>query len=141
MDESDKNKNQLFNSIIDKLFSENISYLQLYQLLGKENKEELFNFFILILNEFGTNPDDIKDIFNNTNPKNKNLNMIFKENASNILNKVRFSYSNFIPFFINYINYSLNLTNNDLSHLNICYKTCKKLITNSYVVQKTEKKI
>ena len=141
MDENDKNKNQLFNSIIDKLFSENISYLQLYQLLGKENKEELFNFFILILNEFGTNPDDIKDIFNNTNPKNKNLNMIFKENASNILNKVRFSYSNFIPFFINYINYSLNLTNNDLSHLNICYKTCKKLITNSYVVQNTEKKI
>ena len=141
MDESDKNKNQLFNNIIDKLFSENITYIQLYQLLKKEEKEELFEFFLLILSEFGTNPDDIKDIFNNTNPKNKNLNMIFKDNAINIINKSHFNRSNFMDIFNSYINYSLNLSTNDLSYLNICYKTCKKLITNSYVVQKTEKNI
>ena len=46
-----------------------------------------------------------------------------------------------MDIFNNYISYSLNLSTNDLSYLNICYKTCKKLITNSYVVQNTEKKI
>jgi hypothetical protein len=47
-------------------------------------KQEIINFFLLILNEFSSNPDVIKEIFNNTNPKNKNLNMMFKENATNI---------------------------------------------------------
>ena len=138
MEENSKYKNQLFNSIIDNLFNDNISFIQLSQLLVKE---ELINFFLLILNEFLSNPDDIKDIFNNTNPKNKNLNMIFKENAINLLNKAHFNDSNFTDIFNNYINYSLNINTNDLSHLNICYKTCKKLITNSYIVQNTEKKI
>ena len=138
MDENDLNTNKLFNIVIDNLFNENISYMQLSQILLKE---EIINFFLLILNEFSSNPEDIRGIFNNTNPKNKNLNMIFKENASNILNEINFNDSSFMQIFINYINYSLSLPINNLSHLYICYKTCKKLITNSYIVQNTEKKL
>ena len=138
MEENDLNTNKIFNNVIDNLFNENITYTQLSQMLIKK---EITNFFLLILNEFGANPDDIRGIFNNTNPKNKNLNMIFKENANNLLTETYFNDLNFMQIFIDYINYSLDLPINNLSHLYICYKTCKKLITNSYIVQNTEKKL
>ena len=138
MEENDLNTNKIFNNVIDNLFNENITYTQLSQMLIKK---EITNFFLLILNEFGSNPDDIRGIFNNTNPKNKNLNMIFKENANNLLTETYFNDLNFMQIFIDYINYSLDLPINNLSHLYICYKTCKKLITNSYIVQNTEKKL
>ena len=138
MDDNNLYKNELFNSVIDNLFNELNSFKKLNQMLVNE---ELIQFFLLILYEFGINPDDIKDIFNNTNPKNKNLNLIFKENAYNILIQIRFNDSNFVDIFVNYINYALNLNSDYLSHLSICYKTCKKMITNSYIEQNTEKKI
>ena len=118
-------KNQLFNCAIDNLFNENISFIQLSQIL---QKQEIINFFLLILNEFSSNPDVIKEIFNNTNPKNKNLNMMFKENATNILEQAKFTNSNYIDNFINYLKFAMDLNNNDLSHLLICYNTCKKMI-------------
>ena len=118
-------KNQLFNCAIDNLFNENISFIQLSQIL---QKQEIINFFLLILNEFSSNPDVIKEIFNNTNPKNKNLNMMFKENATNILEQAKFTNSNYMDNFINYLKFAMDLNNNDLSHLLICYNTCKKMI-------------
>ena len=121
-------KNQLFNNAIDNLFNENITFNQLAQII---QKEEIINFFLLILNEFGSNPDDIKEIFNNNNPKNKNMNMMFKENASNILDQKKYNELNFINIYINYIKFAIDLNNNDLIHLYICYKTCKKMITNT----------
>lgn len=129
-------KNQLFNNAIDNLFNENISLIQLTKLL---QKEEIINFFILILNEFSSNPDDIKDIFNNNNPKNKNMNLMFKENATNILDHKNYNSSNFLDIYINYINFALNINNTDLSLLYICYKTCKKMIINTLIRQNNEK--
>ena len=125
-------KNQLFNNAIDNLFNENISLIQLKEIL---QKEEIINFFILILNEFGSNPDDIKEIFNNNNPKNKNMNLMFKENATNILEQKNYNSSNFLDIYITYIKFALNKDNTDLSHLYICYKTCKKLIMNTLMNQ------
>ena len=136
MDENNQYKNQLFNMVIDKLFNDIVSYEQLTQALIKE---ELLNFFLLILNEFKPNPDDIRDIFNNTNPKNKNLNMVFNENANSIINQVNFNDVNFMNIFINYIKYSLSSNANYLSHLNICYKTCRKMITNLYIEENSTK--
>ena len=129
-------KNLLFNSVIDKLFNENISYIQLSQLL---QKSEIINFFLSILNEF--EPDDIKEIFNNTNPKNKNLNMMFKENATNILEQNNYNESNFINNYINYIKFALNINNIDISHLKICYNACKKMIINSMSIKNNNEKI
>ena len=131
--EENQYKNHLFNCVIDNLFNENITYIQLSQLL---QKNEIINFFLLILKEF--EPDDIKEIFNNINPKNKNLNMMFKENAANILEQSNYNESNFITNYINYIKYSLNI---ELSHLNICYKACKKMIINSNSIQNNNEKI
>ena len=128
-------KNQLFNNAIDNLFNENINFNQLAQII---QKEEIINFFLLILNEFGSNPDDIKEIFNNNNPKNKNMNMMFKENASNILDQKKYNESNLINIYINYIIFAVDLNNNDLSHLYICYKTCKKMITNTMNINITQ---
>ena len=125
-------KNQLFNNAIDNLFNENISLIQLKEIL---QKEEIINFFILILNEFGSNPDDIKEIFNNNNPKNKNMNLMFKENATNILEQKNYNSSNFLDIYITYIKFALNKDNTDLSHLYVCYKTCKKLIMNTLMNQ------
>ena len=110
--------NQLFNCAIDNLFKENISLIQLSKLL---QNEELINFFILILNEFSSNPDDIKDIFNNNNTSNKHLNKTFKENTSNILEQKTYNESNFLDIYINYIKFALDINNTDLSHLYICY--------------------
>ena len=98
-------KNQLFNNAIDNLFNENITFNQLAQII---QKEEIINFFLLILNEFGSNPDDIKEIFNNNNPKNKNMNMMFKENASNILDQKKYNELNFINIYINYIKFAID---------------------------------
>jgi len=134
--EENQYKNHLFNCVIDNLFNENITYIQLSQLL---QKNEIINYFLLILKEF--EPDDIKEIFNNTNPKNKNLNMMFKENATNILEQSNYNESNFITNYINYIKYSLNINNIDLSHLNVCYKACKKMIINSISIQNNNEKI
>ena len=131
--EENQYKNHLFNCVTDNLFNENITYIQLSQLL---QKNEIINFFLLILKEF--EPDDIKEIFNNINPKNKNLNMMFKENAANILEQSNYNESNFITNYINYIKYSLNI---ELSHLNICYKACKKMIINSNSIQNNNEKI
>ena len=131
--EENQYKNHLFNCVTDNLFNENITYIQLSQLL---QKNEIINFFLLILKEF--EPDDIKEIFNNINQKNKNLNMMFKENAANILEQSNYNESNFITNYINYIKYSLNI---ELSHLNICYKACKKMIINSNSIQNNNEKI
>lgn len=121
----DRLKNQLFNCTIDIIFANvDVNNNQIIQLL---QKDELIKFFYLILNEFGSNPDDIKQIFENSNPNNINLNMIFKENAQNLLSSIDFEI-NFINIFNNYIKYSIN--SDDLSHIHICYNTCKRLIYN-----------
>ena len=118
--------NQLFNCILDILFEENISYIQLSKILPKE---EMINFFLLILNEFSENPNDIRQIFFNTNPKNNNLNMMFKENSEILLSEKKIESSEFMNVFINFINFALN--SDDLSFLKICYNTCKQMILNS----------
>ena len=128
--------NQLFICTIDNLFNEDISLILLSQIL---QNEEIINFFILILNEFSSNPDDIKDIFNNKNQSNKNSNKTLKENISNILEQKKYNESNFFDIYINYLKFALDINNTDLSHLYICYKTCKKLILKTLVEKNNEK--
>ena len=119
-------KNQLFNCAIDFLFANvDVTNDQLCKIL---QKEELIKFFYLILNEFQSNPDDIRIIFENTNPNNNNLNMIFKENAQNLLSKIGFDSLNFMDIFINYIKFAIN--SEDLNHIHICYNTIKKIVIN-----------
>jgi hypothetical protein len=119
-------KNKLFNYAIDILFANvDVTNEQLSQIL---QKEELIKFFYVLLNEFEFNPDDVRIIFENTNPNNNNLNMIFKENAQNLLSKVNFDSLSFMDIFINYIKFAMN--NEDLSHIHICYNTIKKMILN-----------
>ena len=126
-------KNQIFNCAIDILFAEvDVSNERLIQIL---QKDEIINFFYSILNEFASNPDDIREIFENSNPNNNNLNMIFKENAQNLLSNIR--PLNFIDAFLNYINFSVN--SEDMSHIKICYNTCKRLILNSVNMINSEK--
>ena len=116
-------KNQLFNYAIDTLFDKvNVSNETISQIF---KTKEIINFFYFILNEFGSNPNDIREIFENSNPKNNNLNMIFNENAQNLLSGIQSL--NFLDIFINYIKFSINSV--DLSYIQICYNTCKKLIS------------
>ena len=116
-------KNQLFNCAIDILFADfDVPNEKIRQIFVKE---EIINFFYLILYEFGSNPDDIRKIFENSNPNNDNLNMIFKENAQNLLENQTLS---FLDIFNNYIKFAVD--SDDLSHIKISYNTCKRLIIN-----------
>lgn len=114
-----------FNKAIDILYGNvNATNEQIKQIL---EKEEMIIFFYSILKEFGANPDDIRIIFRNNNPNNKNLNMLFKENIQNILkNKDSI---NFFDCFNKYIQFTLN--SEDISHIYICYNACKRLIANN----------
>ena len=128
-------KNQLFNLAIDYLFA-NVDVTN-NEISQKLEKEEMIHFFYLILNEFGSNPDEIRTIFENINPNNNNLNMIFKENAQNILSTIEVEF-NFMDIFKKYINFAIN--SEELSHIHICYNTCKSLIKNiSYNINNINK--
>ena len=119
-------KNQTFNFAIDFLFGNvEVSNSQIIKIL---QKEEIIKFFYIILNEFENNPDNIRKIFNNTNPNNNNLNMIFKENAQNLLREIGLVSLDFIKIFDSYIKFALD--SDDLSHIKICYNTCRVLINN-----------
>ena len=96
----------------------------------------MIHFFYLILNEF-SNPDEIRAIFENINPNNDNLNMIFNENAQNILSTIEVEL-NFMDIFQKYMNFAIN--SEELSHIHICYNTCKSLIKNiSYNINNINK--
>ena len=126
-------KNKIFNCAIDILFAEvDLSNERLMQIL---KKDEIIIFFYSILNEFASNPDDIREIFENSNPNNNNLNMIFKENAQNLLSNI--GPLNFIDAFFNYIKFSVN--SEEISHIKICYNTCKRLILNNVNMINSEK--
>ena len=122
----EKLNNQLFNYAIDVLFANAVVTNEQLSLILQ--KKELIEFFYIILNEFESNPDDIKIIFGNINPNNNNLNMVFKENAQNVLSKIAIDSLNFMDIFKNYIKFAIN--NDDLSHIHICYNTVKKMILN-----------
>ena len=119
-------KNQLFNYIIDYMFETNIKMNELVKVL---QKEELINYFLLILYEFSSEPQDIRNIFMNNNPKNNNLNMMFKESAEILLLGINYDFSDFMNIFNNYLNFVLN--SDDLSFIQICYNMCKQMIVNS----------
>ena len=122
----DKIKNQLFNLAIDLLFADiNVSNEKIRKIFIKE---EIINFFYLILNEFGNNPDDIRKIFENSNPNNDNLNMIFKDNTQNLLLENQSLSLSFLEIFNNYIKFAVD--SDDLSHTQIVYNTIKRLIIN-----------
>ena len=126
-------KNPIFNSAIDMLFAEvDVSNERLTNLL---QKDDIINFFYSILFEFGSNPDDIKTIFENNNPNNNNLNMIFNENSQNLLSSIR--PLNFTDEFIKYIHFSIN--SDEVSHIKICYNTCKRFILNNLSMINYEK--
>ena len=129
-------KNNLFNNAIDLLFSNVVvNNEEISEIL---KKEEMIKFFYLILNEFGSNPDEIRKIFENINPNNNNLNMIFKENAQNLLSNYHLGELNFMDIFKNYINFAIS--SEELSHIHICYNTCKRLIINvSYNIMNNNK--
>ena len=127
-------RNQTFNYAIDILFADfDVTNERLNQIL---QKEEIINFFYLILIEFGSNPDDIRKIFENNNPNNNNLNMIFNENAQSLLTATLHSL-NYIDSFLNYIKFSIN--SDELSHIQVCYNACKRLIINNSNIISSEK--
>ena len=116
-----------FNKAIDILYVDvAVTNEQIAQIL---EKEEMILFFYSILTEFGVYPDDIREIFRNNNPNNKNLNMVFKENIQNILANLENGPINFFDCYNKYIQFALK--SEDLSHIYICYNTCKRLIKNN----------
>ncbi len=86
---------EFFNCIIDKMFTEtNFNYNSLNEIFS--NNEEYDNeiiklFFLGLIHEF--NPDEIRNILENKDIKNSNLNLIFKENVQNIFNEVNIDVS------------------------------------------------
>ena len=116
-----------FNKAIDILYAnvEDVTNELLTQIL---EKEEMILFFYAILTEFGAYPDNIREIFRNNNPNNNNLNLIFKENVQNILANLGSNPINFFDGYSKYIQFALN--SEDLSHIYICYNTCRRLIIN-----------
>ena len=116
----EKYRNEQFNNIIDKLFTEtDITNEKIKNII---NDETILNFFYIILKCFS--PEEIRKIFLNTDPKNDNLSMVFKENVQEILKD--FKFPNFFETYNSYIKYAFN--QKDLSHIQLCYDVCKYFI-------------
>ena len=84
-----------FNCIIDKMFTEtNFNYNSLNEIFlnNEEYDNEIIKLFFLgLIHEF--NPDEIRNILENRDIQNSNLNLIFKENVQNIFNEVNIDVS------------------------------------------------
>lgn len=112
----------LYNSCIDILFSN--AEVTKEQIEKQIPSETMRNFFFVMIKEF--KPNDIRYIFRNINPENNNLNLVFSDNAQNLVDTKEYEPLKFNIIFKQYIEFALN--SDDFFHLQICYNTIRRII-------------